>query len=85
MRVYPGTEVERIARREGQLEGRDLFEPVFYEPPELPLAEIAARVEARGSRFSNWIVGSGAERAAALVARMHQRGHSGPLWENLVA
>ena len=85
MRVYPGTEIERIARREGQLDGRNLLEPVFYEPPELPLAEIAARVEARGSRFPNWIVGSGAERAAALVARMHQRGHSGPLWENLVA
>jgi radical SAM superfamily enzyme YgiQ (UPF0313 family) len=85
LRVYPGTELERIARREGQLEGRSLLNPVFYEPPGLPLAEITARVERRAEGRLNWIMGSGAGRTAALIERLHQRGHAGPLWERVVA
>ncbi len=85
MRVYPGTELERIARREGQLDGGSLLPPVFYAPPGLPLAEIAAHVERRADGRLNWIVGAGAGRAAALIARMHERGQAGPLWEKLVA
>lgn len=86
MRIFPATELERIARREGQLaEGRSLLEPVFYEPPGLPLGEIAARVERRADGRASWIVGSGASRVAALVERLHQRGHAGPLWERIVA
>lgn len=85
MRIYPGTELERIARREGQLDGGSLLPPVFYEPPGLPLPEIAARVERRAGGRVNWIVGAGAGRAAALIARLHGRGQAGPLWEKLVA
>ena len=86
MRVYPGTELERIARREGRLGDRQsLLEPVFYEPHGLPLAEIAAHVERRAEGRLNWIVGAGAARASALVARLHERGGAGPLWEELVA
>ncbi len=84
-RVYPGTELERIAREEGQLDGRNLLEPVFYEPRGLPLAEIAARVERAADGRLNWVVGSGAARTSALIARLHERGHVGPLWERLVA
>jgi hypothetical protein len=58
---------------------------VFYEPPGLPLAEIAAHVERRAEGRLNWILGSGAARTAALIARLHERGNAGPLWENLVA
>ncbi len=86
MRVYPGTELERIARREGRVAvGQSLLAPVFYEPPGLPLAEIAARVERRADGRLNWIVGAGAGRAAGLIARLHERGQAGPLWEKLVA
>ncbi len=86
MRIYPGTELEEIARGDGQLApGRSLLEPVFYEPPALSLAEIARRVERRADGRPGWVVGSGAERAAALIARLHARGHAGPLWERLVA
>lgn len=86
MRIYPRTELEEIARRDGQVrDGQSLLEPVFYEPTGLPLREIAARVERRAEGRMSWIVGSGADRAAALVARLHQRGHAGPLWERLVA
>ena len=86
MRIYPGTELEGIALREGRLEpGKSLLEPVFYEPPALSLATIARLVEQRADGRVNWIVGAGSGRAAALVARLHARGHAGPLWERLVA
>jgi radical SAM superfamily enzyme YgiQ (UPF0313 family) len=86
MRIYPGTELEGIALREGRLApGKSLLEPVFYEPPALPLATIARLVEQRADGRVNWIVGAGSGRAAALVARLHARGHAGPLWERLVA
>jgi len=39
IRIYPGTELERIARKDGQLhvEGRDMLKPVFYLSPEIDL------------------------------------------------
>jgi radical SAM superfamily enzyme YgiQ (UPF0313 family) len=86
MRIYPGTELAAIAEREGQIPpGQSLLEPVFYEPPGLPLEEIARRVERRADGRTSWLVGDGADRAAALVERLHARGHPGPLWERLVA
>ncbi len=45
----------------------------------------AARVERRADGRLNWIVGAGAGRASALIARLHERGQAGPLWEKLVA
>jgi radical SAM superfamily enzyme YgiQ (UPF0313 family) len=86
MRIHPGTALEELARSAGQLApGQSLLAPVFYEPPALSLAEIAARVERRAAGRPSWVVGSGTERAAALLARLYERGHSGPLWEKLLA
>jgi AAA+ ATPase superfamily predicted ATPase len=52
---------------------------------QLAEALVAAHVERRADGRVNWIVGAGAGRAAALVARLHERGQAGPLWEKLVA
>jgi len=84
MRICPGTGLERLARASAQLvDGQSLLTPVFYEPPDLPLAAIADRVNRRATSRSNWIVGAGADRAAGLLTRLYERGHKGPLWERL--
>lgn len=85
MRVYPGTELERIARAEGQLPPeRSLLEPLFYEPEGISLARIRALVEERGRGRGSWVTGSGGARTERLLARLYERGAVGPLWERLV-
>jgi radical SAM superfamily enzyme YgiQ (UPF0313 family) len=85
MRICPGTPLEKLARAAGQIgPGKSLLEPVFYEPPGLSLGAIASRVHERAAGRPSWIVGAGADRAAALLTRLYERGHTGPLWERLV-
>jgi radical SAM superfamily enzyme YgiQ (UPF0313 family) len=84
MRICPGTELESIARATGQISPeQSLLQPVFYEPAAISLAEIADRVQRRAAGRLNWNTGSGSDRAAGLVSRLHGRGHKGPLWERL--
>jgi len=86
MRVFRGTELEVMARQAGQVaEDDDLLRPVFYQPPGLPLPEIEARLRARAAGRRNWIVGDGEERTRQATARLYGRGHTGPLWEHLIA
>jgi hypothetical protein len=86
MRIHPGTALEQIARSSGQLSpGQSLLAPVFYEPPAMPLAAIAQRVEQRAANRPHWVIGSGSERSAELISRLYERGHTGPLWEKLLA
>lgn len=85
MRIFRGTALERMARASGQVGADDpLLSPVFYEPPALPLAEIAERVRRRARGRTSWVVGSGEERSEPLLQRMYERGHTGPLWERLI-
>ncbi len=85
MRVYPGTELESIARTEGQVPpGRSLLEPLFYEPAGISLARIRELVEARAQRHLSWVAGSGGVRLERLLSRLYDRGAVGPLWERLV-
>lgn len=47
IRIYPGTEMEAIARREGQLdESANLLFPTFYVSPKISLPAIEARLKA---------------------------------------
>lgn len=86
MRVFRGTELEVLARQAGQVSvDDDLLRPVFYEPPGLPLPEIETRLRARASGHRNWIVGDGEERTRQATSRLYGRGHTGPLWEHLIA
>jgi radical SAM superfamily enzyme YgiQ (UPF0313 family) len=46
IRIYPGTEIDRLARREGVVppQGQDWLKPVFYFSPELDLSRTMDRV-----------------------------------------
>ena len=85
VRIYPRTEMHRLARAEGQLSpGDDLLAPRFYAPAGLPVEAIAQMVARRGRGRRRWVIGSGDEQMAATMKRMYQRGRVGPLWELLV-
>jgi hypothetical protein len=85
MRICPGTGLEQLALATGQIRpGESLLEPRFYVPPDLSLRAIADRVHEQAAGRPSWIVGAGADRAANLLSRLYERGHTGPLWERLV-
>jgi radical SAM superfamily enzyme YgiQ (UPF0313 family) len=85
MRIYPQTELNDLARQDGQVaEARDLLEPVFYQPSGIGSEEVLARVRQQAKGRLNWLIGDGGEAAARVLGRMHARGHSGPLWEHLL-
>jgi len=84
IRIYPRTKLYEIAVNRGKITAeRKMLEPVFYRPSAIDLADIETLVTRRANGRMNWIVGSGGEKSAEIVARMHKRGHSGPLWELL--
>jgi len=85
IRIYPHTRIYEIARAEGQIaETDDLLEPVFYQSGSISGEEIICMVEERGRKHENWFIGSGGNKAARLVSRLHKQGHSGPLWEHMI-
>jgi radical SAM superfamily enzyme YgiQ (UPF0313 family) len=85
IRIYPHTELHTIAMHEGQITPEtDLLTPVFYRPAAIEREAIEATVRARGAGRPHWIIGSGGDKAAAVIARMHRHGHVGPLWEYLL-
>lgn len=84
MRVYPQTELCDMARHDGQVgDARGLLEPVFYQSSRIGSAEVLSRVRRQANGRSNWVIGDGGEQAARVIAKLHARGHSGPLWEYL--
>jgi radical SAM superfamily enzyme YgiQ (UPF0313 family) len=85
MRIYPRTPLYEVALAEGQIRAdQQLLEPVFYRPSAISFEQIVERVSARAAGRGHWVVGSGGDKSARLVARLHERGHVGPLWEMLV-
>jgi radical SAM superfamily enzyme YgiQ (UPF0313 family) len=84
MRIYPNTPLFERALAEGQITAdQNLLEPVFYKPSGLTDDDILQRARDRAKARPSWVVGSGGDAVARLVARMHLRGHVGPLWEKL--
>ncbi len=84
MRIYPYTALYDIAVKEGQItKNQVLLEPVFYCSA-LNADTIVGRVKERSAGRPNWIIGSGGSAAADIIARLDERGHSGPLWEYLI-
>lgn len=86
IRIYPHTAIHQIAVREGQITSdQNLMEPVFYRSPGLNLDRIMDMLRARASECSSWVLGSGNEKTASIVSRLHARGRCGPLWEQLIS
>ena len=85
LRIYPYTDLYDIAVGEGQISvSRKLLEPCFFASGKIPRDEILERLETHAAKRPNWVVGSGGEATAGIVARLYERGHTGPLWEHLI-
>jgi len=85
VRIYPHTVIYEQALREGQISpDSSLLEPVFYHSPEIDSEEIYRRLQERAGDRPFWVVGAGGDKTARILARLHGRGHTGPLWEYLI-
>ena len=85
VRIFPHTPLYDLAVEEGQIgPDQDLLWPVFYRPKGITTEAIAERVKMQAAGRVNWVCGDGAEQTERVVARMHARGHAGPLWELLL-
>jgi radical SAM superfamily enzyme YgiQ (UPF0313 family) len=85
VRLYPNTKLYRIAVEEGQIsESQSLLEPVYYQSRMLGSKEICRYMEEFGQNKTNWIFGSGAQKASETMNKLYERGYSGPLWEFLI-
>lgn len=85
MRIYPWTTLYDMALAEGKITAEtDLLQPVFYRPDGIDHDTIESLVMERAAGRRNWVVGSGGDAGADTLARLHERGFTGPLWEYLV-
>jgi radical SAM superfamily enzyme YgiQ (UPF0313 family) len=85
MRIYPGTELFRIALKEGQAQKEhSILDPVFYRSPMIGPEEIVEKLHEKARGRINWVVGSGGEDTADVIRRLYQRGHTGPMWDYLI-
>lgn len=81
MRIYPGTPLERRARREGLLASDDdLLTPRYYVAPGLTTDGVFARLRTFTARAPGWIAGDPVPEYDRLVERLRRRGVAGPLW-----
>jgi radical SAM superfamily enzyme YgiQ (UPF0313 family) len=86
LRIYPGTELEAIARREGVLRvppGK-MLEPVFYTSPLVEAGWIQARLKAAMDAHFNYMNGDAlGYRFLPVVHRLgHALGLRPPLWRH---
>lgn len=85
IRVYPHTGLHEIALASGQVtKEQDLLIPYFYQPEGIKLEEIKTTIETRAQGRLNWVFGAGGGKMTQIIARLHARGHAGPLWEHLI-
>jgi radical SAM superfamily enzyme YgiQ (UPF0313 family) len=83
VRIYPRTELWTAALSAGQIRrDQDPLEPAFFQPPGLPLPVIREELGRRAAGRRGWSLGAATEQCS-VVARLHARGRTGPLWEGL--
>jgi len=86
IRIYPGTELESIARRQGVLKApRDkMLSPVFYFAPEVSRKWAAAEMRKLMSEHLNFIGGASINFSyLSIIERMaHLLGDKPPLWRH---
>jgi hypothetical protein len=84
VRIYPGTELERMARRDGVLtqSAAEMLEPVFYIPPGLGLSWMLEAMRRAAVSHLNFIPGD-ALAVPMLQSLMNVAGWLGfrpPIW-----
>ncbi len=85
VRIYPGAALSALALEQGQIkETQNLLSPVFYRSHRISEREILRRVRIQADGRPNWVIGSGGADTSRILARMYDRGFSGPLWEYLI-
>jgi radical SAM superfamily enzyme YgiQ (UPF0313 family) len=85
IRIYPGTKIHLMAMEARQVsKDQNLLDPVFYKPRHISTEKIQEMVAQKAKGKINWIAGSGGDKSARIISRLHARKHTGPLWEHLV-
>jgi radical SAM superfamily enzyme YgiQ (UPF0313 family) len=85
IRIYPHTALRDLALEEGQIEPNwSPLEPRFYWSPSLSREKVMNIVIDHARSRGNWIVGSGSQQMFKNIAKLHERGNVGPLWERLI-
>ena len=84
IRMYPGTELETIARRQGVLDlpSDSMLEPLFYVSPEVEADWIAGQVKRSMNNHMNFMNGDSMSfPQLPLISRLgHRLGLKPPLW-----
>lgn len=79
MRIYPGTELYKLALRDGYLQpDENMLEPVYYIAPNIRYDTLKQRADQSGRR---WVFPD--EDVATAMNRMRQRNRKGSLWHHL--
>ena len=86
IRVYPGTELERIAREEGVLATPpgEMLEPVFYVSPTLDLDWLTETMRQTMATYMNYINSNtiGLSFLPAMNRLGYRLGVKSPLWRH---
>ncbi|HAH31194.1 MAG TPA: hypothetical protein DCL44_02650 [Elusimicrobia bacterium] len=84
MRVYPGTEMARIARSEGLAQRAECgLDPVFYYARGLDAGFLEQVVKNEVGTAANWVLPGNDIKNNKAMQRLRGLGKSGPLWEYL--
>ena len=79
MRIYPGTELRKIAITKGIIQqDDDLLKPVYYIAPGINYDTLRERAEATGRR---WVFPD--EDLGCMINRIREKKRRGSLWHHL--
>lgn len=84
IRIYPNTELLKIAREESVLDKTDIFRPVFYISPQIGAKKLLELTENIAGQRKNWVVPSLKIRCDInMMSFLRKKGMKGPLWDML--
>jgi hypothetical protein len=78
MRIYPNTELHRLALQEGKIENGNLLEPQYYLSDLISVDQLKKLTAQTKNR---WVFPD--EPHEEMIARLRKRKRRGPLWEYL--
>lgn len=84
LRIFPGTDLARLALEEGILSpADDLLQPKFYIAPEIK-GQIVEYAREKAAAHPNWIFpGLGINVSPRMQSKLRRFGVKGPLWEHM--